>query len=121
MVLFDGFKNTSAVAKKKLEIEKSKIEKEKQLAELKKKYEQIQLDAKNSLIQSENNAATLALVNKNLENLKRLNAAGLSARADCIKKQIDLLKKKQELEQNQIRNFVTQYKLKVLSTNQTEL
>ncbi|PWL80737.1 hypothetical protein DBY21_00920 [Candidatus Gastranaerophilales bacterium] len=121
MVLFDGFKNTSTISKKKLEMEKAKVDKERQLAELKKKYKQIQLDSKNALVQTENNAATLALVNKNLENLRRLNTNGIVARSECIKKQIELLKKKQELEQNQIKIFVSQYKLRVLNTAQTEL
>lgn len=121
MVLFDGFKNTSTISKKKLEIEKAKVDKERQLAELKKKYEQIQLDSQNALVQAENNAATLALVNKNLENLRRLNTNGIIARSECIKKQIELLKKKQELEQNQIKIFVAQYKLRVLNMTQTEL
>lgn len=121
MVLFDGFKNTSTISKKKLEMEKAKVDKERQLAELKKKYEQIQLDSQNALVQAENNASTLALVNKNLENLRRLNTNGIVARSECIKKQIELLKKKQELEQNQIKIFVAQYKLRILNITQTKL
>lgn len=121
MVLFDGFKNTSTISKKKLEMEKAKVDKERQLVELKKKYEQIQLDSQNALVQAENNASTLALVNKNLENLRRLNTNGIIARSECIKKQIELLKKKQELEQNQIKIFVAQYKLRILNITQTKL
>lgn len=115
MVLFDGFKNTSTISKKKLEMEKAKVDKERQ------KYEQIQLDSQNALVQAENNASTLALVNKNLENLRRLNTNGIIARSECIKKQIELLKKKQELEQNQIKIFVAQYKLRILNITQTKL
>lgn len=115
MVLFDGFKNTSTISKKKLEMEKAKVDKERQ------KYEQIQLDSQNALVQAENNASTLALVNKNLENLRRLNTNGIVARSECIKKQIELLKKKQELEQNQIKIFVAQYKLRILNITQTKL
>lgn len=114
--LFDGFKNINTSSKKKLEVEKAKIEKQRQLAELKKKYEQIQLDFKNAIIQTENNAATLALVNKNLEMLKRLNTSGVTTKAECIRKQIELLDKKLKLEQNQIKNFMAQYKMYVLST-----
>lgn len=121
MVLFDGFKNTSTISKKKLEMEKAKVDKERQLAELKKKYEQIQLDSQNALVQAENNASTLALVNKNLENLRRLNTNGIIAHSEYIKKQIELLKKKQELEQNQIKIFVAQYKLRILNITQTKL
>lgn len=94
MVLFDGFKNTSTISKKKLEIEKAKVDKERQLAELKKKYEQLQLDSQNALVQAENNAATLALVNKNLENLRRLNTNGIIARSECIKKTDRIVKEK---------------------------
>lgn len=114
--LFDGFKNINTSSKKKLEVEKAKIEKQRQLAELKKKYEQIQLDFKNAIIQTENNAATLALVNKNLDMLRRLNASGVTTKADCIRKQIELLDKKLKLEQNQIKNFTAQYKMYVMST-----
>ncbi len=121
MVLFDGFKNLNTISKKKLEIEKIKIEKDKQIAELKKKYEQIQLDYKNAIVQSRNNAVTLDLVNKNLDNLKRLNANGIVARAECIRKQIELLKKKQELEQNQIKHFVSRYKMQILREDSENL
>lgn len=121
MVFFDGFKNVNTIAKKKLEIEKAKVEKERQIAELKKKYEQIIQDSHHALIQAENNAATLELVNKNLENLKRLHSNGLAAQEDCIKRQIELLKKKQTLEQNQIKNFTAKYKLKILSTEQENM
>lgn len=116
-VLFDGFKNVNTISKKKMEVEKAKIEKERQIADLKKKYEQIQLDSKNAVIQTENNAATLALVNKNLDMLERLNVNGITAKSECIKKRLELLEKKQKLEQNQIKNFVAQYKLHVLSEN----
>lgn len=121
MVLFDGFKNLNTISKKKLEIEKAKIEKERQIAELKKQYEQIQLDSQNAIVQAENNATTLALVNKNLDNLRRLNANGIAARSECIKKQIELLKKKENLEQNQIKYFVARYKMKVLTENNGKL
>ncbi len=121
MVLFDGFKNINTISKKKLEIEKAKVEKEKQIADLKKKYEQIQLDAQNAIIQAKNNTHTLSLINKNLENLRRLNTNGIIARSECIKKQIELLQKKQELEQSQIKNFVARYKLHVLSEEQSNL
>ncbi len=121
MVLFDGFKNSSAVSKKKFEIEKAKVEKECQLAELKKKYEQIILDAKNSKIQYENNILALELVNKNLENLRRLKQSGLVSQAECIQKQIALLRKKQELEESQIKIYTACYKLKVLQATKGEL
>lgn len=75
----------------------------------------MQLDAKNSLLQEENNKKTLELVNKNLDMLKRLNIQGEIPKAECIKKQLELLEKKQKLEENRIRNFVAGYKLKVLS------
>lgn len=119
--LFDGFKNINTVSKKKMEVEKAKIERDKQIAELKKKYEQIQLDCKNAIIQTENNIETLKLVDKNLENLRRLNTNGVVARSECIKKQLDLLDKKLKLEQNQIKNFVAQYKLKTLSEEEKGL
>ncbi len=121
MVFFDGFKNVNTIDKKELEIKKAKIDKERQIAELKKKYEQIQQDSHYALIQAENNAATLSLVNKNLENLKRLNSNGLAAREDCIKQQIELLKKKQTLEQNQIKIFTARYKLKMLTIEQEKI
>lgn len=113
--LFDGLKNINTIHKKKLEVEKLKIEKEKELAELKKKYEQIELDFKNAVVQTQNNKRTLELVNKNLEMLKRLNTKGLVAQSECIKKQLELLKKKQILEDNQIKNFVARFKMMVLS------
>ncbi|CDE62667.1 unknown [Fusobacterium sp. CAG:439] len=71
-----------------MEVEKAKIERDKQIAELKKKYEQIQLDCKNAIIQTENNIETLNLIDKNLENLRRLNTNGVVARSECIKKTI---------------------------------
>ena len=120
-VLFDGFKNINTVAKSKMEVEKLKVEKEEQLAELRKKYEQVQLDSKNALIQSENNEKTLALVNKNLQMLENLNANGIIEKSACIKKQLELLDKKMKLEQTQINIFVTQYKLQVLSDEKVEL
>ncbi len=113
--VFDGLKNINTVQKKKLELERIQIQKEDELAQLKKKYEQMQLDAKNSLLQEENNKKTLELVNKNLDMLKRLNIQGEIPKAECIKKQLELLEKKQKLEENRIRNFVAGYKLKVLS------
>jgi len=112
--MFDGFKNVNTVNKKELEVEKLKVQKEQELAELKKKYEQIRLDAENSLIQNENNRRTLSLVNKNLENLERLNANGIIAKAECVKKRVELLDKKQKLEETRIRNYVAGYKLRVL-------
>lgn len=120
-VLFDGFKNINTVAKSKMEVEKLKVEKEEQLAELRKKYEQVQLDSKNALIQSENNEKTLALVDKNLQMLENLNANGIIEKSACIKKQLELLDKKMKLEQTQINIFVTQYKLQVLSDEKVEL
>ena len=85
-VLFDGFKNINTIAKSKMEVEKLKIEKEKQVAELKKKYEQIRLDSENAIVQNENNANTLALVNKNLKMLENLNTNGIVDKSTCIKK-----------------------------------
>ncbi|RAI12612.1 MAG: hypothetical protein DKM23_03660 [Candidatus Melainabacteria bacterium] len=120
-VLFDGFKNINTVAKSKMEVEKLKVEKEEQLAELRKKYEQVQLDSKNALIQSKNNEKTLALVDKNLQMLENLNANGIIEKSACIKKQLELLDKKMKLEQTQINIFVTQYKLQVLSDEKVEL
>lgn len=119
--LFDGLKNINTIAKKKLEVEKVKIEKAQQLAELKKKYEQIQLDCQNAINQTENNSATLALVNKNLEMLKRLNTNGIAAKSECIKKQLELLDKKLKLEQNQIKNFTARYKMHILNTENQKL
>lgn len=120
-VLFDGFKNINTVAKSKMEVEKLKVEKEEQLAELRKKYEQVQLDSKNAIIQSKNNEKTLALVDKNLQMLENLNANGIIEKSACIKKQLELLDKKMKLEQTQINIFVTQYKLQVLSNEKVEL
>ena len=102
-------------------MEKVKIEKAQQLAELKKKYEQIQLDCQNAINQTENNSATLALVNKNLEMLKRLNTNGITAKSECIKKQLELLDKKLKLEQNQIKNFTARYKMHILNTENQKL
>jgi len=119
--LFDGLKNINTIHKKKLEVEKLKIEKEKELAELKKKYEQIELDFKNAIIQTQNNKRTLELVDKNLTLLKRLNTKGLVAQSECIKKQLELLKKKQVLEENQIKNFVARYKMMVLNEDKEQL
>lgn len=113
--LFDGFKNVNTVQKRKMEVEKLKIQKEQEMAELKKKYEQIRLDAKNSVSQNENNKRTLKLVNKNLENLERLNANGIIAKAECVKKKLELLDKKQKLEETRIRHYIAGYKLGVLN------
>jgi len=113
--MFDGFKNVNTVNKKELEVEKLKVQKEQELAELKKKYSQIKLDAENSILQGENNKRTLSLVNKNLENLERLNANGIIAKAECVKKKLELLDKKQKLEETRIRNYVNRYKLNVLN------
>lgn len=120
-VLFDGFKNINTIAKSKMEVEKLKIEKEKQIAEQKKKYEQIQLDSQNALIQTENNAKTLALVDKNLKMLERLNTNGVVDKSKCIRKRLDLLDKKLNLEENQIKIFVAQYKLQVLKEEEVKL
>ncbi len=84
--VFDGMKNINTAQKKKLEIEKLQIQKEEELAQLRKKYDQIQLDAQNLLLQEENNKRTLELVNKNLDMLERMNANGFVAKADCITK-----------------------------------
>lgn len=116
--MFDGFKNVNAVNKKELEIEKLKIQKEQELAQLKKKYSQIKLDAENSILQAENNKKTLNLVNKNLQNLERLNTNGIIAKAECIKKKLELLDKKQRLEETRIRNFVNRYKLLVFDEDE---
>lgn len=115
--MFDGLKNVNTVNKKGLEVEKLKIQKEQELAELRKKYEQIRLDAENSILQGKNNKRTLSLVNKNLENLERLNANGIIAKAECVKKKLELLDKKQKLEETRIRNYVAGYKLGVLNEN----
>ena len=115
--MFDGMKNINTVQKRKMEVEKLKVQKEQELAELKKKYSQIKLDAENSLIQNENNKRTLSLVNKNLENLERLNTNGIIAKAECVKKKLELLDKKQKLEETRIRNYVAGYKLGVLNEN----
>lgn len=120
-VLFDGFKNINTIAKSKMEVEKLKIEKEKQVAELKKKYEQIRLDSENAIVQNENNANTLALVNKNLKMLENLNTNGIVDKSTCINKRLKLLDKKSDLEQNQIKIFVAQYKLYVLGDEGVEL
>ena len=120
-VLFDGLKNINTIAKSKMEVEKLKIEKEKQIAELKKKYAQIQLDSKNALVQSENNSKTLALVDKNLGMLERLNTNGIVDKSNCIKKQLDLLDKKLNLEENQIKIFTAHYKLQVLKQEEVQL
>ncbi len=115
--MFDGLKNVNTVQKRKMEVEKLKVQKEQELAELKKKYEHIRLDAENSLIQNENNKRTLSLVNKNLENLERLNTNGIIAKAECVKKKLELLDKKQKLEETKIKNYVSGYKLGVLNEN----
>ncbi len=115
--MFDGMKNINTVQKRKMEVEKLKVQKEQELAELKKKYEQIRLDAENSILQGENNKRTLSLVNKNLENLERLNTNGIIAKAECVKKKLELLDKKQKLEETRIRNYVAGYKLGVLNEN----
>lgn len=120
-VLFDGFKNINTISKKKLEISKAKIERERQIAEVKKKYEQIQLDNMNAILQAENNTRTLELVNKNLAMLERLNTTGLIEKSECIKKRLELLDKKEKLEQEKIKNFVAQYKLYVLSSNEVDI
>lgn len=120
-VLFDGFKNINTIEKSKMEVEKLKIEKEEQVAELKKKYEQIRLDSQNALIQTENNANTLALVDKNLKMLEKLNTKGIVDKTRCINKRLSLLDKKLNLEQNQIKIFVAQYKLYVLGKEGVEL
>ena len=113
--MFDGMKNINTVNKKGLEVEKLKIQKEMELAELKKKYEQIRIDSENAALQGENNKKTLSLVNKNLENLERLNTNGIIAKAECVKKKLELLDKKQKLEETRIRNYVAGYKLNVLN------
>lgn len=113
--LFDGFKNVNAVHKKRLEIEKTKAEKEKELAELKKKFDQIQLDAQNAIIQEKNNKATLVLVNKNLEMTERLNVNGLIEKSKVLRKRIELLEKKQKLEETGIRNYAAKFKLQLLA------
>ena len=115
--MFDGMKNINTVQKRKMEVEKLKVQKEQELAELKKKYAQIKLDVENSILQGENNKRTLSLVNKNLENLERLNANGIIAKAECVKKKLELLDKKQRLEETRIRNYVNGYKLGVLNEN----
>lgn len=120
-VLFDGFKNINTISKSKMEIEKLKIEKEKQIAELKKKYEQAQQDSRNAVLQKENNLKTLLLVDKNLKMLERLNTNGILEKSECIKKRLNLLDKKLSLEQNQIKLFVAQYKLHVLSSEEVKL
>ena len=47
-------------------------------------------------------------------NLERLNANGIIAKAECVKKKLELLNKKQKLEETRIRNYVMGYKLRVL-------
>ena len=113
MVLFDGFKNLNSISKKKLEIEKMKIEKEMQIAELKKKYEQLIIDAKNSVNKIKHSGEILLLVNQNLNNLERLNENGFASRADFINRKIELLKQKEEYEQSSIENLVLLYKLNI--------
>ena len=113
MVLFDGFKNLNSISKKKLEIEKMKIEKEMQIAELKKKYEQLIIDAKNSVNKIKHFGEILLLVNQNLDNLERLNENGFASRADFINRKIELLKQKEEYEQSSIENLVLLYKLNI--------
>ena len=115
--MFDGMKNINTVQKRRMEVEKLKVQKEMELAELKKRYEQIRLDAENSILQGENNKRTLSLVNKNLKNLERLNTNGIIAKAECVKKKLELLDKKQKLEEARIKNYVAGYKLGVLNEN----
>lgn len=90
------------------------------MAELRVKYEQIQLDAKNAAAQEENIVKTLALVNKNLNLMERLNFNGLSDKSECLKRKLTLLNKKLDLEENQIKLQTSQYKLKVLCDKNKE-
>lgn len=112
--VFDGFKNSAQKDKLKLEIEKIKVEKEQTLAELSKKYEQIREDSFNAKKQLENNYKTLELVNNNLSMIERLNNSGVIDKTVYLKQKAELLNKKFELEQSQVRSFVAQYKLNVL-------
>lgn len=120
-LLFDGMKNRAQIEKLKIDIEKLKVEKEKSIAELVKKYSQIQQDSANSIIQFRNNTKTLTLVNKNLDALERLNANGVVGRSDYLKRKMALLEKKLVLEQNQVRSFQAQYKLKVLNNEDLKI
>ena len=53
--------------------------------------------------------------------LKRLNANGIAAKSECIKKQLELFDKKLKLEQNQIKNFTARYKMHILNTENQNL
>ena len=114
IMLFDGFKNTNAIKKKKLEIEKAEIDKRMRLAELSKLYNQLVLDYDSSIRKMNHTVITLNYVNQNLEAVKRLNKAGELSMEDCIRKQIVLLEKKLELEQSFIKHYSTLYKLKFI-------
>lgn len=115
-LLFDGMKNRAQIEKLKIDIEKLRVEKEKALAEFVKKYSKIQQDYDNSIVQLKNSTRTLNLVNKNLNALERLNINGEVGKSEYLKRRMALLEKKLVLEQNQIKNFEAQYKLRVLSS-----
>lgn len=69
---------------------------------------------KKELIKSENQI-TLNLVNKNLEMTERLNVNGLIEKSKVLRKRIELLEKKQKLEETGIRNYAAKFKLQLLA------
>lgn len=118
--IFDGFKNKSDRDRIKLEILRLKTEKKKKIAEVKYTYEKIRDDAVYGKILHENNLRMKDFLAKNISDFDRLNKQKLIDKDSYLEQKIGLLNKYFEIEKSEITEFVSAYKLDLMTKNSGE-
>lgn len=118
--IFDGFKNKSDRDRIKLEILRLQTEKEKKIAEVKYIYEKIRDDAVYGKILHENNLRMKDFLEKNISDFDRLNEQKLIDKDSYLEQKIGLLNKYFEIEKSEITEFVSAYKLDLMTKNSGE-
>ena len=118
--IFDGFKNKSDRDRIKLEILRLKTEKEKKIAEVKYTYEKIRDDAVYGKILHKNNLRMKDFLAKNISDFDRLNKQKLIDKDSYLEQKIGLLNKYFEIEKSEITEFVSAYKLDLMTKNSGE-
>ncbi len=118
--IFDGFKNKSDRDRIKLEILRLQTEKEKKIAEVKYTYEKIRDDAVYGKILHENNLRMKDFLAKNISDFDKLNEQKLIDKDSYLEQKIGLLNKYFEIEKSEITEFVSEYKLDLMTKNSGE-
>lgn len=118
--IFDGFKNKSERERIKLEIIRLQTEKEKKVAEVKYNYEKVCNESIYGSIQHQNNIRMKEFLSENISMFDRLNEQKLIDKDSYIQQKISLLNKYFEIEKTDITEFVSAYKLDVMTKNNGE-